>query len=91
MLNLRTLRPAVEVTLAGPEDLDTETERLSPNLVVCNDATQGVRESGSSWVEVLVLDGLGANVCVGGELSTLDDTGMDDMLRIVDETEQLAS
>lgn len=91
MLNLRTLRPAVEVTLAGPEDLDAETERLAPELVVCNTATPKVRESGSSWVEVLTLDGQGMNVCVGGELSTIEEAGMEDMLKVVDETERLAS
>ena len=91
MLNLRTLRPAVEVTLAGPEDLDAETERLSPELVVCNDATQGVRESGSSWVEVRALDGQGMNICIGGKLSTVENAGMEDMLKVVDETERLAS
>lgn len=91
MLNLRALRPDVEVVLAGSEDLDAEVERLIPELVVCNSATRKVRDSGISWVEVLVFNGQGANVCLGGEFSTIEDAGMDDMLRIVDETERLAS
>lgn len=91
MLNLRALRPDVEVVLAGSEDLDAEVERLIPELVVCNSATRKVRDSGISWVEVLAFNGQDANVCLGGELSTIEDAGMDDMLRIVDETERLAS
>lgn len=91
MLNLRSLRPDVEVVIAGPEELDGELERLRPDLVVCNAATPLLRDSESSWVEVLVFDGLGANVCVGGEYSTLEDPGMDDVVNIIDETERLAS
>lgn len=91
MLNLRRLRPDVEVALAEPEDLDEELERLRPQLVVCDAATQLLRDSDSSWVEVLLTGGLGANVCVGGEHSTLEDTGMDDVVNIIDETGRLAS
>ncbi|MGB3681908.1 MAG: hypothetical protein WA990_05425 [Rubrobacteraceae bacterium] len=91
MLTLRRLRPQVEVILARPKDLDEEVERLAPELVVCNTATQRVRDGTASWVEILFQNGLGANVCVGEATSTLEEVGTEDLLRIVDETERLAS
>lgn len=79
MLNLHRLRPNLEVVLAEPEELDQKLERLGPELVICSAATPLLRDSDISWVEVLLFDGLGANVCVGGVLSKLEDAGIDDV------------
>ena len=91
MLTLQRLRPRIEVTLSRPEELDGEVERLVPDLVVCNAVTQRVRDRVGSWVEMLVYDSLGANVCVRGVSSTLEYAGTEALLAIVDETERLAS
>lgn len=91
MLTLQRRRPQVEVILSRPEELDGEVERLAPDLVVRNVVTQGVRDRVISWVEMLVHDGPGANVCVSGAPSTLEDAGTEELLAIVDETERLAS
>ncbi len=91
MLTLGRLRPRVEVFLALPEELDGEVERLAPDLVVCNAVTRKVRDRVVSWVEMIVYDGLGAHVCVGGTSSTLEDANTEELLAIVDETERLVS
>lgn len=89
MFALRRRRSHVEVTIAGPDELDGEMERNMPELIICNAATRRVRDSGVSWVEVLVHDGMDANVCVGGVSSTVEDPGIEALLAIVDETEKL--
>lgn len=91
MLAFQRLRPRVEVDVVGPEELDAATERTSPDLVVCNAVTQKVRDKVASWVEIVFENDLGANVCVGGATSRLENVRIEDLLEISDEVERLAS
>lgn len=89
MLAFRRLCPRVEVIVVGPEELDTEVERFAPDLVVCDTVTQRVRAGVASWVEILFENDLDANVCVGGVSSRLEGFGIEDLLAVSDEVEQL--
>lgn len=84
---LRKQRPLIESVLAEPAALDHEAGRFEPHLIVCSHATQKVRDSAVSWIEVQVKDGLDAVICVDGERSEIRDLGIDDLLAILDEAE----
>ena len=90
-LALARSRPRAEVRIARPEDLERETERFGPHLVVCNEATAPVSSSVLSWVEIAFEDGLDALINVDGRTSRVHDVSMDDLLAAVDETERMAS
>jgi hypothetical protein len=83
-------RPTAEVLIAPPGDLDREVGRFKPHVAVCNEVTENVRESVASWVEILFEDSMDANVSVDELRSQrIEDIGMDDLLKVLDETEGL--
>ena len=89
-LSLQRHRPNAEVRIATPAVLDREVERFEPHVVVCNDGvTEKVRKSVPSWVEIMFHDSLNANVSVDARTSTVEDIATDDLLAVVDETEEL--
>jgi hypothetical protein len=85
-------RPPAEVLIAPPGELEREVGRFRPHVLVCNETTDDVRDSVPSWVEILFEDSLSANMKVD-ELRTrkIEDIGMDDVLGVLDETEELLS
>jgi hypothetical protein len=89
---VRGRRPHVEVRTAEPEDLDAETVRFSPDLVVCHRATAAVQTSACSWVELEVRLGAGsldANIKVDHRaLSKVEQAEITDILAAIDETER---
>jgi hypothetical protein len=90
-LSLTKYRPHLETRIAPPEDLDQEVESFEPHLVVCNEVTQTVWENVSSWVQILLEDGLDAVVSVNGQSLEVHDISTEDLLRALDETEEMAS
>ncbi len=89
---VRGRRPRVEVRTAEPEDVDAETVRFSPDLVVCHRATAAVRTSACSWVELEVRLGAGsldANIKVDHRpLSNVEQAEIVDILAAIDETDR---
>jgi hypothetical protein len=47
---IRSLRPAIDVSLSEPEDLDAAISRVQPHLVICNDLTDSMRSRLLAWV-----------------------------------------
>ena len=84
-------RPQAEVSTISPEGVDAEVRRSSPHLVVCNEASEAVREVAISWVRILFEDSLGAQVSIDGRSRRVEDVGMDDLLEAFDRTEALVS
>jgi hypothetical protein len=83
-------RPQAEVLMVVPDALDAETQRFEPHLVLCNGITEGVRGSVLSWIEIKLENGMDANLSVGNRnLHKIEDIGMEDLLRILDETAEL--
>jgi hypothetical protein len=91
---VRGRRPRVEVRTAEPEDVDAETVRFSPDLVVCHRATAEVRTSTCSCVELEVRLGAGsldANIKVDDRpLPSVEQAEIADILAAIDETEREA-
>ena len=88
-LALARSRPRLEVRIVRPGDLERETERFGPHLVVCNEATALVRSNVLSWVEIAFEDGLDAAISLDARTSRVRDVSMDDLLAAVDETERI--
>ncbi len=83
-------RPPAEILIAPPGELGREVGRFGPHMVVCNETTDNVLGSVHSWVEILFEDSLSANVKVDGLWSQrIEDIGMDHLLRVLDETQEL--
>ena len=89
---VREQRPWAEVHTAEPEDLDGESRRLAPDLIVCNRITAAVRESAHSWVELEVRPGPGsldANVKVDSRpTSKVEQAEIGHVVAALDETEK---
>ena len=91
-LYIHNHRPLAEVLIAPPGELENEVGRFRPHVVVSNEATEDVRGSVHSWVEILFEDSLSANVRVDGLRSRkVEDIGMDDLFGVLDKTEELLS
>jgi hypothetical protein len=71
--------------------LDREVGSFEPDLVVCNEVTEAVRENIRSWIVILFENGLDAIVSVNGQSLEVHDISMEDLLGAVDETEEMAS
>jgi hypothetical protein len=84
-------RPQARVSIVSPEGLDAETGRSSPHLVVCNEASEAVREVAITWMRILFEDRLGAEVSIDGRSRRVEDVGMGDLLEAFDRTEALLS
>ncbi len=90
-LTLTRHRPRLEVKISTPGDLDREVGSFEPHLVVCNAATQMVRENVLSWVQILFEDGLDATVTLDCQTSEVYDISTEDLLGAVDRTEEMVS
>ncbi len=87
---VRALKPNTEVFVAGPEDLDAEVKRLSPQLVFCSRATPLVERRSLVWVELYLDHGSISTVSIDGERSTVVDIELADLLVTVDRAEGLS-
>ena len=81
-------RPALEVRIAPPEDVEEEVRAFGPHLLLRSD-TDGldpeVLEGVPYWVEVLYSDSMDARICVDGRIEEVGDISTDKLLRVADE------
>ena len=87
-------RPDLQVKMAPPEDLTEEARRFRPHLLVRNDSDGVDTEVLAGipfWIEVLYSDSMNARVSADGHVTEIRDFAMDDLLRLVDEKEELVS
>lgn len=86
-LTLHWYRSNAEVKAVSPGLLVREAEIFQPHMVVCNDESYpelaGIVHS---KVEILFIDDLHANISLDGESETIRDVGVDDVLKVLDET-----
>jgi hypothetical protein len=84
-LALQRHRPDSEVRISPPEVLEREVGSFEPHVIVCNDGvSREVRDLACSWVEILFIDDLHANISVDGRTETVKDVGVDDLLAVLD-------
>jgi hypothetical protein len=87
-------RPDLEVRMAPPEALTEETRRFRPHLLMRNDNDRVESEVLAEipyWIEVLYSDSMNARISADGHVIEVQDIAMDDLLRLVDEKEELVS
>ena len=87
---LKELRPLIEVSTAEPDELEREVARLRPHLIICSRSISTATQARClAWV-VLYPDGEDRADVGGarGRTSLLVGVGVNDLLWVVDETEQ---
>ena len=93
-LALHEHRPDAEVMLAPSGSLDGEVKDFRPHLLVRNDndgASPEYLNAIACRLEILFSDGMGARVNLDGRVRKMDDMGVEDLLAVVDEIEELIS
>lgn len=86
---IRELRPRVEVAVAGPMRLRSEIARRSPHLVISSQPNTADPKRTPVWVELPHEPGLSGAICFDGECLEARDLDLDDLLAVVDRTENL--
>ncbi len=87
---VRTLRPNVEVVVLEPGTLRAGVTRLDPELVFANQPDTFAPIRRSAWVEFRPCEEPQARICLAGRRWELEAVELDDLLSIVDKTEELA-
>jgi hypothetical protein len=88
--SIRALRPHVGVTVLDPDMLAAGLRRLEPELVFANRPFSYAPTGRSAWVEFLPYEEPPARVCLAGRRWELEEVELEDLLSIVDETEELS-
>jgi hypothetical protein len=89
--SIRALRPHVEVYVLDPDTLGAGLRRLEPDLVFANRPySSHAPNGGTAWVEFLPYEHPPARICLAGRQWELETVELEDLLSIVDETEELA-
>ncbi len=86
---LEALRPHLEIFTVGPENLDEEFRRFSPQLVVCSRVTELVEREAFGWIELYPEHGSESVVSLGGEKVTYPQMDLEALLSVLDEAERL--
>jgi hypothetical protein len=91
-LSVHRHHPDLEVRIVPPEALTEETRGFRPHLLVRN-ANDGVEPEVLAgipyWIEVLYNDSMNARISADGHVTEIRDITMDDLLKLVDEKEEL--
>ena len=83
------LHPRLRVRDVEPGALDREVARSDPALVICSRPEIGELAGRPAFAEFRPYEKPAARVRVGGRCQELDEVGLEDLLRVADETEQL--
>src|ERR671916_233363 len=86
---VRAGRPGLEVALAHLRELEAELERFDPHLVVCGRPNTFEPGGRAAWVLLSDDPDKPSEVCIDGRHRRLENPGLEEMLEIIDETEEL--
>lgn len=88
-LTLHRHRSEAEVRVVSPDLLAWEAKLFQPHMVVCNDEYYPeLANIVHSKVEILFIDDLHANISLDGKSETIRDVGVDDLLKVLDDTQR---
>jgi len=87
---IRTLRPHIEVVVLEPDTLRAGVTRLDPELVLANQPDTFAPDGRSAWVEFRPYEDPPARICLAGRRWELEAVELDDLLSLIDQTEELA-
>ncbi len=82
---ITALRPDIDVLLGEPEALDTEVERLFPDLVVCSHVTPLVESRVLAWVDLYPEGDRRVTISTDGRRVETDGVELQDLLSIIDQ------
>lgn len=82
---LQALEPDIEMIAAEPEALDREVERLAPDLVICSQATENVRNADLSWIDLYPGGSNHAVINVRGRRRRVPEPTLADIFAVIDE------
>ena len=82
---LQALEPDIEVITTEPEVLEREVERLAPDLVICSQATETVRNADLSWIDLYPGGSNHAVIGVRGRRRRVSEPTLDDIFAVIDE------
>ena len=88
---LRAARPHLEVATAGLGRLQSEVARLDAHLLICSSLGPFLEQEGRlvAWVELSVDPHRSSKFCVSGRRWESLNPSLEQLLSVVDETEQL--
>ena len=87
---IKARRPHLVVEIADePEALETEVERLDPQLVISNRLNTVDPGGRAAWLRLSHEPDEESEICLDGETSGLVNPGLEELLRIIDQTEEL--
>ena len=88
-MTLRELRPEVEVFESRMVFLDHEVRRLLPNVVICSEVTDLVRDHILHWIELYPNCESRVTISNFGKRRVVDDIRLSDIVSLVDEADKL--
>ena len=88
---IRAARPHLDVAMVGLEALLTEVARLDPHLIICSSPNLAAeqQEGKLAWVELSVDPHRPSRFCVSGRRWESLNPSLEELLGVVEETEQL--
>ena len=86
---VRASRPGLEVGLAHLRELEAELESLDPHLVVSSRPNTFEMGGRAAWVLLSDDPDEPSEVCIDGRHRRLENPGLEEVLGIIDETEEM--
>jgi hypothetical protein len=87
---IKARRPHLVVEIADePEAFEAEVERLDPHLVISNRPNTVNPGGRVAWLRLSHEPDEESEICLDGETSGLVNPGLEELLRIIDQTEEL--
>ena len=88
---IQAYRPHVEVAVARLDILKDEVTSFDPHLVICSQPNTVESNGRPAWVELPLDPDQITGICLNGEYSASTNPTLEELLRVVDETERLLS
>ena len=82
------LRPGAEVAACGVAELGAGLEGFDPDLVVSSRPNAVDPGGRTAWYRISPEPGEPSEVCVGGRRREVENPGMEELLSVLDETEE---
>ena len=87
---LRGLRPAVEVVIVDPDELEDRVSHLDPDLVISVRPASLDPGGRSAWVQFVPYEKPAATISLGGRRQELEELMVEDLLWVVDQAAELS-
>jgi hypothetical protein len=86
---IRNSRPHLEIKIARTSELEAEIERFAPHMVLCERRNLAHPGDAGAWVKSSYEPSEPSEVCLDGRRWELDNPTINELLAVIDETEEL--